>query len=250
MNKTIKLINVYNVGKNGQTETPPPPKPDQALRFVCISDTHEHHESLKLPPGDVLLHAGDFSNFGFEDPVKKFAEFLKALPYKHKIIIAGNHDVTFDLEYYETNWKEFDDVKLNAKKIKNYITEVATYLEDSSTTVEGIKIYGSPWQPTFGDWAFNKPRGRPIAQMWEKIPANVDILITHGPPQGHGGFNNKFDLGCSELKIAVENVRPVVHVFGHIHEGYGVSHNQHTTFINAANAQGNHPIVFDVVRIE
>ena len=111
------------------------------------------------------------------------------------------------------------------------------YLEDSGVEIKGLKIYGSPHQPTFFDWAFNVRRGK-LKQYWDRIPEGLDILITHGPPKGildqsepHLGSEH---LGCDELMAAVERVKPKLHVFGHIHGGYGKVGYVNTTFINAS----------------
>lgn len=87
-------------------------------------------------------------------------------------------------------------------------------------TVEGLRIYGSPWQPEYGNWAFNLDRGAPLKAKWDLIPEGVDILITHGPPKGFGGQTREGDVGCDDLLEAVNRVKPLIHVFGHIHEGY------------------------------
>ena len=142
---------------------------------------------LKVPPGDVLLHAGDFSNKGEEHDVIKFNAFLGSLPHRYKIVIAGNHDLSFDtVEYGKKLWKNFaHKTKLDSDKLKSSLTN-ALYLEDFGCEVNGIKIYGSPWQPAFFDWGFNLPRGQALLDQWDKIPEDIDVLITHGPPIGHG----------------------------------------------------------------
>jgi len=233
--------------KKAKTDDPLPKKPEGALRFVCMSDTHGHHGEHAVPEGDVFLHTGDFSNVGEEEVIQSFVNFLQSLPHKHKIIIAGNHDTTLDLDFYKKHWRDYHDVQLNAKRIKRMVMSNCTYLEDSETTVEGIRIYGSPWQPEFGGWAFNLNRGKPLAKVWKQIPVGIDILLTHGPPKGHGGRTvYREDVGCADLAEAVMKIKPIVHVFGHIHEAYGVSNGENTTFINAANVNVNNPIVFDL----
>jgi len=121
--------------------------------------------------------------------------------------------------------------------------------------VEGFTIYGSPYQPEFGDWAFNLKRGHDCKEKWSKIPTGVDILITHGPPVGHGDLCKTGEhAGCEELlKEVQERVRPKIHVFGHIHEGYGVTTDDKIIYINASNCNFyydpqnlNDPIIFDL----
>lgn len=243
---------------------PSTPISEDKIRFVCISDTHGKIEGSKLhmPPGDVLLHAGDFTQKGHMNEIQKFNSYLGALPYKVKVVIAGNHDLTFDDNITEASLRTFGVQKSTVesylserglKSVKQMLTS-AIYLEDSLVTVCGIKIYGAPWQPVFCDWGFNLKRGEDILKKWQTIPADLDILMTHGPPVGHGdltGGNN--NVGCVELLNTVQKrVKPKFHVFGHIHEGYGVTSDGYTTFINASTCTRrylptNAPIVFDCI---
>ncbi|CAG5127500.1 unnamed protein product, partial [Candidula unifasciata] len=126
------------------------------------------------------------------------------------------------------------------------------YLLDSCVQVCGVQIYGSPWQPKFGGWAFNLKRGAACLDKWNKIPEDTDILMTHGPPVGHGDLcSDGMRAGCVELLHTIQHrVRPKYHLFGHIHEGYGVTTDGQTTFINGSNCTlrykpDNRPIVFD-----
>lgn len=243
---------------------PSTPISEDKIRFVCISDTHGKIEGSKLhmPPGDVLLHAGDFTQKGHMNEIQKFNSYLGALPYKVKVVIAGNHDLTFDDNITEASLRTFGVQKSTVqsylserglKSVKQMLTS-AIYLEDSLVTVCGIKIYGAPWKPVFCDWGFNLKRGEDILKKWQTIPADLDILMTHGPPVGHGdltGGNN--NVGCVELLNTVQKrVKPKFHVFGHIHEGYGVTSDGYTTFINASTCTRrylptNAPIVFDFI---
>lgn len=116
-----------------------------------------------------------------------------------------------------------------------------------------MKIYGSPWQPEFCNWAFNLNRGPEILAKWKLIPTNTDILVTHGPPKGHGGNTyDGIDAGCEDLLNEIESrIKPLVHIYGHIHEGYGVTTNGVTYFINASNCTlrykpTNKAIVIDI----
>lgn len=208
------------------------------MKLVFISDTHGQHFGLKVPKGDVLIHTGDLTSFGEEEEVLDFLDWFSSLPHKHKIFIAGNHD-----GYFERNDSDF---------IKNKIPQNCIYLNDSGISIEGIKIWGSPIQPAFFNWFFNRERGKEIKYHWDLIPDDTDILITHGPPFGILDLvSNKTSVGCEELLKRVEVVKPMIHAFGHIHESYGVKHNKHTTFINASvlNMQYrliNNPIVVNI----
>jgi predicted phosphohydrolase len=191
-----------------------------ALRLVCLSDTHNKHARIAIPDGDVLLHAGDFTGRGGAAEVEAFGVFLAGLPHRHKVVIAGNHDFLFQRE----------------PERARALLGGATYLEDSGVTLDGIRFWGSPWQPWFHDWAFNLPRGEPLAEKWALVPAGVDVLVTHGPP--HGVLDRTFvgeRVGCEELSRALERIRPRLHLFGHIHEAHGVARSGDRLSVNACN---------------
>ena len=210
-------------------------------KITFISDTHTKHKHLTndLPGGDILIHCGDISSRGYMTEIKNFLEWFDSIKgYEHKIFIAGNHDFGFQ-----------DNPKECAKLLQDYPT--VTYLEDSSVIVDGIKIYGSPWQPWFHNWAFNVNRGWDIAQKWEKIPQDTDILITHGPLLGILDITNISErVGCEDLYKKVMEIKPKVHAFGHIHSSYGMKEMDGMTFINASNLgedylYQNDPITLD-----
>jgi len=235
-----------------------PPKAEGSIRFVVLSDTHSLHNQIpKVPEGDILLHAGDFTKQGSVNDIISFNEFIGKLPHKHKIVIGGNHDVTLDVPFYESGntWRRFHKVKQDVKLAQASLTN-CTYLLDSSINIEGIHIYGSPWQPTYEHWGFNLDRGAPIKEKWDLIPDGVDVLLTHGPPECHLGKTKKggLDAGCRDLHMTILKKKPIVHVFGHIHEGYGISKNDHTLFINGSTCNfiykpHNPPIVFDLTKL-
>lgn len=189
------------------------------MRLVILSDTHSHHRRLTIPDGDILIHAGDMTNTGSFTELRDFNDWLGSLPHLHKLVIAGNHDWCWERD----------------KTAAYALLTNATYLEDSGITIEGVQIWGTPWQPEFHQWAFNLPRGRALREKWNLIPLATDILITHGPPHGHGDRTMLWQqVGCTDLIDVVEAIKPRLHVFGHIHEGYGVTQNDNTTFINAS----------------
>ncbi len=193
------------------------------MRIVCISDTHSYHQRTEVPDGDILLHAGDITRFGKLADVESFDRWLGTLPHKHKIVICGNHDFCFQEE---------------PAKARSSLTS-AIYLEDESVEIEGLKIYGSPWQPWYGGWAFNVERGPALAEKWARIPDDTQILITHGPPEGilDRTFRGEV-VGDRELFDRVKVVKPRLHVFGHIHEAAGRMEIDGTTFINASTKLG------------
>jgi Icc-related predicted phosphoesterase len=208
------------------------------LKFVVLADTHSRHRGIKLPEGDILIHAGDISYRGEKLEVEDFIEWFAKQDFEHKIFIAGNHDFFFE--------------KSNARDLGRIIPEQIIYLNDSGTTVCGIRIWGSPVTPKFFNWAFNRTRGEAIRKHWERIPENTDLLITHGPPFGildQVGVGHH--VGCKDLLKVVKEIKPQVHVFGHIHESYGKTRVFGTRFINAGLCNEdyeiiNKPILFEL----
>lgn len=224
------------------------------LRVVCISDTHSHHNALKIPDGDILIHAGDFTYRGNLTELKNFNEFLGRLPHKHKIVIPGNHELTLD-EESEHEFKIIcKELRKSGIKHPRDVINNAKLLIDEEITISGIKIYGSPWQPTFCSWAFNLDRGEEILERWKQIPVDTDILITHGPPFGHGDITKyKHHVGCLDLLSVVEIVKPKFHIFGHIHEDYGITTDNEVVFINASSCNlryspVNSPVIFEIMK--
>lgn len=210
------------------------------MRLICISDTHRAHRNLILPDGDVLIHAGDATGKGGLDEVASFLFWFSSQPHPHKILIAGNHDWLFQTH-----------PNLAAGLLDD--CPDITYLQDSGIEIEGIKLWGSPWQPWHLDWAFNLPRnGRLLREAWEQIPIETDVLITHGPP--HGTLDRNFSgdhVGCEALTQRLALVEPRLHVFGHIHSGYGKVQRGPVTYVNAcicadAKKPLNKPTVVDL----
>ena len=207
------------------------------MRIVCLSDTHNCNQQIAVPDGDVLIHAGDATIQGTMDEIVLFNKWFSTLPHKYKIFIAGNHDWLFET---------------NLNLAKSLLDKSIIYLQDSSLEIEDLKIYGSPWQPWFFNWAFNLPRGKALIEKWKLIPKDTDILITHGPPFGILDFPpNGFSVGCENLRERIEEIRPKLHVFGHIHYSYGTIEKFGVRFVNASNCDEsyeptNPPIIIDL----
>lgn len=192
------------------------------MRLVLISDTHGLHDRLApLPEGDILIHAGDFMNAGYDpSEAASFNHWLGQQPFEYRIVCAGNHDRLFE----------------NLPDVARSLLSNAIYLEESGITIGGLSFWGSPYTPAFLHWAFMYPRGDRAKEHWDRIPDKLDVLITHGPPYGvlDQTTPDGAHLGCEELLRAIEVKKPGIHVFGHIHGGAGFFSDGTTHFVNAA----------------
>jgi len=221
------------------------------MKITLISDTHAKHNQLvtpntirsstrpvDLPGGDLLIHAGDFMTSGYSPTeMCEFMDWFESIRgYDTKVFIAGNHDriMQTDSEYARgvlTGYKTID--YLQDEQLTMYFDG-----PNGDTPEDNVRIYGSPWQPEFYNWAFNLPRNGPgLAAKWEAIPDNTDILITHGPAYGYVDDvegRRGIHLGCELLAERIEAFRPKIHVCGHIHTGHGYYFNGHTHFFNAS----------------
>jgi hypothetical protein len=310
----------------------------------------ENERESWLPEGDVLLHTGDFSTCGTEKEVSDFCKFLDNVPHRFKIVIAGNHDISLEPNWYANNWRRFHPKPIpnmfgmeddphsvpsssststefspstsgttasqssrrdgTGERLKEELRRHCIYLEDDlielhlgqdllpgANNPKVLRLYGTPWQPLYRDWAFNLPEQQEEQQQEEKspfsssqettnssedfltmsdisqaIPNSIDILLSHGPPQGCGSLERgrrNLVLGSTELAKAVSRVLPTLHIFGHIHEGYGVSvkklpfpeqtepwelefgRKKTVTFVNACSVDSkvrlfNNPLVIDI----
>lgn len=184
------------------------------IRIVCLSDTHTFKPDA-VPAGDILIHSGDLTNAGSFEEIQDQIDFLSALPHKHKLVIAGNHD-----SYFDPKSRRQEDV---GKEIRwgdvHYLQHSSIKLSFPERGRPQLSFYGAPQIPACGgdDFAFQYQRGN---DAWSNtIPINTDVLITHTPPKAH--LDLPVGLGCEYLAQEVWNVRPKVHVFGHVHAGYG-----------------------------
>lgn len=185
----------------------------------CIADLHGFYPQLE--GGDLLIVAGDLTARDTQLEMDKFDDWLSHQPYKKKIFIAGNHDNLLKKEKPQKYFMGNEIIKF----------EKFEYLCDSGTEFEGLKIWGSPYAPWFKGVhpkckAFMKNDGS-LSKHFNKIPLGTDILITHGPAFGIlDGIpledGTLYHVGSKSLYGWLEYVeRPLIHVFGHIHEGYG-----------------------------
>lgn len=209
------------------------------MKIICVADLHENLP--EIPECDLLLIAGDITYAFHGDMLsqrqfldKKFRKWLERVPAKHVVGIAGNHDQVFQKNLHPKNlpW---------------------TYLQDSYLLTEGgIRIYGTPWQPWFYDWAFNAYEPQ-LDMKWEHIPENIDIILVHGPPYGYGdktGDPAQPGVGSKALLKHVERVKPKLVVCGHIHSGYGMYRlNEYTDVVNCALVDNSYQPVNKPVEI-
>lgn len=212
------------------------------MRLVCISDTHGDHEKVKLPTGDVLIHAGDVTAYGKQEETRSFMHWLGAQDFEHKLCVAGNHDTFME-----------DDAEASAR----YAVESnVVLLNDSGITINGVSFWGSPITTRFLDWSFMRDPGAPIEAHWNLIPNSTDVLITHGPPYGIldeviRGDGELEHVGCHSLLSRVRSIAPSYHLFGHIHEGRGRIDENNITFCNVSTMDERYriqhlPVVIDL----
>lgn len=194
-------------------------------KVVFFSDTHCYHESVTVPECDILCFAGDFSSTGKPNEVLSFLNWFSVQPAEHLVFIAGNHDITFESS------PKFKERILGMEPYKNI-----HYLETSGITLCGLNIWGAPYTPEFGNWAF-MPTKKELQQIWAKIPENTDVLLTHGPPYGildTVSFTGEH-AGCLDLLDAVLKIRPALHCYGHIHQQpQQIIESNETKFCNVA----------------
>ncbi|MDP2340729.1 MAG: metallophosphatase domain-containing protein [Deltaproteobacteria bacterium] len=190
------------------------------VRVVAFADTHQFHDELQVPDGDVLLCVGDVCRGGEREELEIFLAWFSAFPHKTKLFVAGNHDGCLETELAE--------VRAAHPHIR--------FLQDEGVDVDGVSFWGSPWTPNYNDWFFMKTRGAALRERWALIPHGLDVLVTHGPPKGMfddvGRYrpvgnasddlgNDERFVGCADLMARVQIVRPRVHLFGHIHTTKG-----------------------------
>lgn len=201
------------------------------MKIATISDTHSFHRKLQIPEADVLVCAGDITFKGEQGIMEDFAEWTKSLPVKRKVVICGNHEV--GMAYGKKRKPILETFKKSG----------IDYLENSSITIDGIVFYGSPATPFFYAWEFNYNRGRDIKQVWNNIPLDTQVLVTHGPPYGtldlieedFSNYGRDLHQGCEELAKKIEELKNLkIHIHGHIHSGYGFEEKNGVKYVNAA----------------
>ncbi|KAJ5587051.1 uncharacterized protein N7459_002816 [Penicillium hispanicum] len=206
-------------------------------RFVCVSDTHGYTPSeagFKLPAGDVLIHAGDLTNNGSTTELRKTVDWISEADFETKIIVAGNHDVSLDPDFYAKHGQAFHGQRLeDPTQCQEIITgsdPSVVLLHHRSAVIrlnrpEGpntaFKVFGSPYSQFQGSWAFGYETSDATA-LWDQIPLDTDIIVTHTPAQSHCDQKPTGRLfGCNTLRERLSRIRPQLAVCGHVHEGRG-----------------------------
>jgi Icc-related predicted phosphoesterase len=232
------------------------------MKITFISDTHTYmydynnnYKELILPEGDILCCSGDIMSSGYnEGEIIHFLKWINKQSFRYKIFIAGNHD------------RVFEDKPLIANEIiTKYAGEGVIYLQNTSIEIEGLTFYGTPHQPYFGGWAFNVPDFEKLINIYQQIPDNVDVLLTHCPPYGildqsHRTYyhnpSGENHLGSIELKEVLaakqlSKTQPRVVAFGHIHgDGGKQLQIDDTLYINASLCDELYEPVNNIVSIE
>ena len=239
--------------------------------MACISDTHGLHQKLDLEEGDVLIHGGDFTMRGYPNEVPDFAKWFGKQPFKHKILVPGNHDLCLDDETFARliepqNLNDVEKQKLreqwDSKNLKKMITDAGEnihILEHEAIELNGVKFFGSPYIPPVGDWGYML-EAEDREKKWAEIPEDTHVLINHTPARNIlDGFeylpdNDQRRFGCPSLVSCIKRVKPLLHVVGHVHEGYGSTVMEHddgkeTIIVNASSCTLQYKIHNEVIRL-
>jgi len=188
-------------------------------KIIAISDLHMQFKDIFLPKGDILVCAGDISWTGSIEQMRQAANWWNSLEFKHKIITWGNHE-----REAERTPQVFKELFAGSHVLLHEPAEVM-----------GIKFFGSPYSPPFGNWAFMKSQ-RAMRALWKQVPDDTGVLITHTPPFRYlDKIPNGQHVGCKELAHRIKELKNLQYsIFGHIHYSYGKMIDGDVTYANAA----------------
>lgn len=234
------------------------------MKLVVISDTHNKHSEFgPLPDGDVLIHCGDYSVFGKYEETKNFFDWFSSQKHTHKIVIPGNHEVAicprlnkmYNREKDTTLAKEkIQEFKRVNELISSFISDNFHFLIDESVTIDNVKFYGTPWcggeRYVMGKWGFFQYNNIIRRQLFDNIPSDTDILISHSPPYGILDVYRQTNLGCNELLTRVKQIKPILHLFGHIHDAYGRMFSEYTEYYNCSNLDEEYKLSNEITVID
>lgn len=223
------------------------------MKIISLSDTHGMHQRVTVPWGDVLIYCGDYTSHQSFQELQAFNDWMSELPHKHKLFVAGNHDLCFEKQ----------------PCLAKETLSSCTVLHNESVTIEEVTFYGSSIQPVFCNWAFNIPDDKRKA-YWDAMPDGIDVLITHCPPHGildevrsiyWGGTGEQViteNVGDKLLADRVKEIEPKMHFFGHIHSARGVKDTFKSTdtglevstiFINCSVLDDRYDLKFEPITI-
>ena len=217
---------------------------EKKLIIDLLSDTHNQHNRFTCPGGDILLHSGDVSSRGTDMEILNFINWFEQQKYEFKIFIPGNHD--WSLEKNFAYWKDECD-----KRRITLLNDSGIIIKSMDDPNLNLRVWGSPVQPWFHSWAFNRHRTQKEATFkhpwikphWDAIPEHTEILLTHGPPMGildevlhiNGtSYDPPNNVGCEELLKRIKETQIKLHVFGHIHCGRGFLYHPEITYVNGS----------------
>lgn len=202
------------------------------MKIVCLSDTHTLHNHVKVPMGDVLVHAGDMTGRGEDKDLHAFASWLASQPHEHKLVICGNHEVRHD-----------GDVEFHRNLFESYGNGIQ-FIHNKLVNIDGVNFYGESRTPVFGTWGWMYERGQDAEEVWSHLPPETDVLVCHGPPFGVldvcPDYFNRHEkrlvhVGCPALARRLEEVKTKWVVCGHIHFSHGASRTSYgSTVVNAS----------------
>lgn len=217
------------------------------MKLVFFADSHNRHHELEIPEGDILIFGGDMTRNGTSKEILSFLKWFNNLPHQYKIIVAGNHDIGLD-----SNKGSIDTDVANYLMFYKQYYVINHYLENSGCEIEGIRFWGSPYSPGHDKdrWGFQRKRGE-LGEIWDKIDNEPHVLITHCPAYRRRDVNLETyeNVGDEELAHKIASLSPDLHLFGHIHEGYGLDFTRTVIHVNGSvcNPSGelNKPWVID-----
>jgi hypothetical protein len=228
------------------------------ISVVAISNTHSHSSRLRLGniSGDLLLHAGDLTQHGTKQELQSAIEWLASLPFRRKVVVAGNHDIGLDkncgyrspmAQQFGTYATPEETDELLTSMFDHDISYLSPEAPSCKVCIDGnfLRIYGLPYSPRIvGPSAFMRSR---VEQTWRDLNPELsyDILLSHAPPRGYfDSTRHGSHVGCDRFLETIEDVRPTVAVFGHIHEAGGSEtftweHGKSTTLFSSGTIRGD-----------
>ena len=210
------------------------------MKIVHLSDTHGFHEGqceiwlkeiAEEHQPSVVIHSGDFMQHSMKyQDAEDFFKWFMELPFEHKILVPGNHDKW--CEQLEND----DDLRHAVLPDRLHL------LINESVEIEGVKFWGSPYTPEFFDWGFQL-YGTEGYDLWNEIPENTDVLITHGPSMGVlDKLPTNESVGCPFLAQRIDELDIKAHLFGHIHDAYGMTSEDYYIAVNSSLLDENYKV--------